>query len=215
MSKKTTGPKGIEFASYKTNPRKISGKQMDELEKHLRQLGDLSGIVHDLNSGQIVGGNQRSKVFDIKNCKIVIEHTNDKPDEQGTVALGYVIWEGKRYNYRQVRWTKEQCDQANIIANKAGGTWDWDVLSQEFDSDMLRELGFDDEYMSELQEGLERMSLSEGASNDSSEETQQELKPLKMVRVLLSFPLDTAMQVSSLIEQIQQMEGVEVDYGAN
>ncbi len=80
---------------------------------------------------------------------------------------------------------------------------------------MLRELGFDDEYMSELQEGLERMSLSEGASNDSSEETQQELKPLKMVRVLLSFPLDTAMQVSSLIEQIQQMEGVEVDYGAN
>lgn len=54
MSKKTTGPKGIEFAPYKTNPRKISGKQMDELEKHLRQLGDLSGIVHDLNSGQIV-----------------------------------------------------------------------------------------------------------------------------------------------------------------
>lgn len=215
MTNKVQPKTTVNFLPYQHNQRKISDKQLHDLEQWLRELGDLSGVVHDLNSNQIVGGNQRSKVFDIKNCEVVIEHRLKAPDEQGTVALGYVIWEKKRYNYRQVRWTKEQCDRANIIANKSGGAWDWDTLSQEFDSDMLRELGFDDEYMSELQEGLERMSLSEGASNDSSEETQQELKPLKMVRVLLSFPLDTAMQVSSLIEQIQQMEGVEVDYGAN
>ncbi len=128
---------------YKKNPRKISDKQFQELADWLRELGDLSGIVHDLNSDEIVGGNQRSKVFDIDQCNIVIEHTNRKPDSQGTVKLGYVIWEGKRYFYRAVRWTKKQCEKANIIANKAGGEWDWDILKEQFSPDDLAQWGFD------------------------------------------------------------------------
>ena len=76
---------------YSKNPRKISERQLQELESFLRELGDLSGVVHDLNSDQIIGGNQRSKVFDINQCEIVLEHKMKRPDSQGTVALGYVI----------------------------------------------------------------------------------------------------------------------------
>ena len=73
---------------YSRNARKISEQQLADLEAFLRELGDLSGVVHDLNSDQIIGGNQRSKVFDINECKIEIEHRMKKPDAQGTVALG-------------------------------------------------------------------------------------------------------------------------------
>lgn len=136
--------------NYDKNPRKISEAQLKELAEFLREMGDLSGVVHDLNSDQIIGGNQRSKVFDINQCKIVIEHRNKKADSQGTVAWGYVIWEGKRYAYRAVRWTKKQCDKANIIANKAGGEWDEDLLKKYFKADDLALWGFTEDELGNL-----------------------------------------------------------------
>lgn len=135
---------------YSKNPRKISEQQLQELESFLRELGDLSGVVHDLNSDQIIGGNQRSKVFDINKCEIVLEHTMRRPDSQGTVALGYVIWKGKRYSYRQVRWTPKQCEKANIVANKAGGEWDEELLKQFFKDKDLSNWGFNDDEISDL-----------------------------------------------------------------
>ncbi len=127
---------------YAKNPRRISDDQFKDLEQWLRELGDLSGIVHDLNSDQIIGGNQRSRVFDVNKCQIEIVERYEAPDAQGTVAFGFVIWEGNKYTYRQVRWTAKQCEQANIVANKAGGDWDIDKLLTEFEKDDLLDWGF-------------------------------------------------------------------------
>lgn len=135
---------------YDKNPRKISDTQLKELEAWLRELGDLSGVVHDLNSDMIIGGNQRSDVFDINQCEIVIKQRFKKPDSQGTVALGYVMWEGNPYSYRAVRWTSKQCKRANIIANKAGGEWDEDLLKKHFKRDDLMQSGFSDEELDDL-----------------------------------------------------------------
>jgi hypothetical protein len=128
---------------YHKNPRQITEKQYADLGKHLAALGDLSGIVHDLNTDEIIGGNQRSRVFNINACKIELTEGPHDPDEQGTVAHGFVIWQGKRFAYRQVRWTEKQCEQANIVANKAGGNWNFDLLANEFEFDELVEWGFD------------------------------------------------------------------------
>lgn len=130
--------------SYHKNPRTITEKQLTDLERWLRDLGDLSGIVHDLNSDEIVSGNQRGRVFDINKCDIQLANEMVEPNDQGTVALGYIIWEDQRYTYRAVRWTPEQCEQANIVANKAGGTWDFDTLANEFNVDNLLDWGFTD-----------------------------------------------------------------------
>ncbi len=108
---------------YHKNPRRISTKQYEQLGNWLTKLGDLSGIVHDLNSDEVIGGNQRSRVFDINACEIEIAETFDEPDEQGTVGLGFILWQGKKYAYRQVRWDAKQCEKANVVANKAGGSW--------------------------------------------------------------------------------------------
>ena len=65
-------PNTNELKQYHKNPRKISDKQMELLKKNLGELGDLSGVVHDLNSGEVIGGNQRTKVFNLQNAEIII-----------------------------------------------------------------------------------------------------------------------------------------------
>lgn len=127
---------------YHKNPRQITEKQFTDLGSSLSRLGDLGGIVHDLNSDEIIGGNQRSRVFDVNKCEIELVEQYAEPDEQGTVGVGFVLWKGKRYAYRQVRWTPKQCEEANIRANKNGGSFDFDTLANEFELDDLLEWGF-------------------------------------------------------------------------
>jgi DNA modification methylase len=42
-----------------------------------------------------------------------------------------------------VRWDERQAEKANIVANKAGGGWDFDTLANEFDTTDLLEWGFE------------------------------------------------------------------------
>ena len=129
--------------NYHKNPRQIKDKQFANLRAWLLELGDLSGIVHDLVSDEVISGNQRMRAIDIAKCEIVLTEGPHDVDAQGTVAHGYVLWQGAKYNYRQVRWTAEQCEKANIVANKAGGSWDFDILANEWEKDDLLEWGFE------------------------------------------------------------------------
>lgn len=128
---------------YRKNPRKITQKQLENLETTLAELGDLSGIVHDLGTDEIVGGNQRSKVFRLDECEIVLTEEYAQPDEQGTVGLGFVVWRGNRYAYRAVRWDERTAEKANIVANRAGGEWDFEMLAENFATQDLVEWGFE------------------------------------------------------------------------
>jgi len=129
---------------FTNNPRTITKKQYKMLQESLEKYGDLSGIVHDLNSDELISGNMRSSIIKIDECEIELTAVYETPTSQGTVAEGYVIWEGAKYNYRQVRWTEEDCKFANIAANRMGGDWDYDILANEFDPDLLIEAGFED-----------------------------------------------------------------------
>lgn len=117
---------------YHKNPRKITGDLLKQLESNLVELGDLSGITHDLNTDEIITGNQRSKVVKLDECETVITEQFKKPDKQGTIAIGYVLWNGFKLNYRQVRWNEEQREKANITANSITGLWDEEILKGQW-----------------------------------------------------------------------------------
>lgn len=129
---------------YHKNPREITAKQFSDLEGWLEELGDLSGIVHNLPTDEVISGNQRWRTFALDDANIVITEEFDEPDDQGTLKLGYVIWRDKKYNYRAVVWTPEQCEKACIVGNKAGGSWDMDILANEWELDDLLKFGFQD-----------------------------------------------------------------------
>ena len=129
---------------YSKNPRKITDAQLEQLKSNIQELGDLSGIVHDLNTDEIISGNQRSKVININECEIEIVKQYDEPNEQGTIAFGFVIFEGQRLNYRQVRWNEKQREKACITANALGGEFDYKILQTEFDTELLKGWGIED-----------------------------------------------------------------------
>lgn len=130
--------------NYHKNPRILTEKQAKLLKRDLTELGDLSDIVHDINSDEIIGGNQRSTIMDVNDCEIEIVKEYDPPTKTGTVAEGYIHWQGERYTYRRVKWDKKRCEKANIVANKAGGTWDFETLANEFEINDLTDWGFEE-----------------------------------------------------------------------
>lgn len=134
--------KKVQATPYHINPRQITDKQLLELEVSMAKHGDLSGIVVNIRTGQIVGGNQRSKIIDLQNATIELVEQYKQPDYQGTVAWGYVTWKGARYNYREVSWKPEQEKAANVLANKLGGTWDMAILEQHWSKEELLQLGW-------------------------------------------------------------------------
>lgn len=111
------------------NPRKISDAKLAQLKKALAEFGDLGGFVFNRKSKQIVSGHQRAKLFD-GSAKITIEKKYSKPTTTGTVAEGFIEFNGERFKYREVSWTDQKEKAANIAANKGAGEWDHELLGE-------------------------------------------------------------------------------------
>ena len=119
------------------NPRKISAEQLTALTKSLKEFGDLSGIVFNRKTGNLVGGHQRTKTFD-PTWEIIgasKEGLTDADRSMGTVAMGFIITPFGRLHYREVDWDTRKEAAANVAANKHGGDWDLPKLK-----DLLTEL---------------------------------------------------------------------------
>lgn len=119
------------------NPRTISPEKIEQLKKTLLEFGDLSGFVYNRKSRQVVGGHQRQAALP-KDSEVVIERTYKKPTRTGTLAEGYVLFEGERFQYREVDWPKKKEMAANLAANKGAGEWNYQTLGE-----WMQELGTD------------------------------------------------------------------------
>lgn len=111
------------------NPRTITDSKLVQLERSMEKHGDISGVIFNVRDGLLYGGNQRSTRFD-ENSKVVITKRYDKPTRTGTVAVGYVLHKGERFNYREVDWDKDTATAAMIAANKNAGVFDEEKLTE-------------------------------------------------------------------------------------
>jgi hypothetical protein len=142
-----------DFSANPRNPRTITAPQLAALKKAMLEFGDLSGLVVNRESGHMIGGHQRVKI--LGEAPVTVVHRFDPPTVRGTVAEGFVLYEGERYVYREVRWTTTKERAAMVAANKHGGDFDADLLD-----DLLSELrsesldmeltGFDESELSRL-----------------------------------------------------------------
>lgn len=115
-----------------SNPRKPwSSEQRAAFQKSLAEFGDLSGIVFNKTTGQLVGGHKRVEEFkEDPDAKIVSEPAEGKPKD-GTLAYGHVtLATGTRFAYREVSWPKAKEAAANLAANQWGAEWDWEGVSE-------------------------------------------------------------------------------------
>src|SRR4051812_43912555 len=105
------------------NPRTITPAKRAMLKKALLKFGDLSGIVYNRKTKQLVGGHQRREIFDPESV-VTITKKFSKPTKTGTVAEGFVEFNGEKFSYREVYWDAHLEKAANIAANKGAGEWD-------------------------------------------------------------------------------------------
>lgn len=132
-----------DLKGYHKNPRKIDEETFNLLSSSLVEFGDLSGVIFNVKSGEVVGGNQRTSFFKKHpEATILITEKFDTPTAAGTVAQGYISFSGEKYTYREVDWDEKKEERANILANKVSGAWDFDMLANGFDIDMLLESGW-------------------------------------------------------------------------
>jgi hypothetical protein len=153
------------------NPRKSTDKKRARLKKTMVEYGDLSGVVFNSQTGNLVGGHQRKTIFD-GNTKIVIEKKYPKPTPTGTVARGYLLFNKERFSYREVCWPLKRELAANLAANKNAGDWDTPKVK-----DVLKELASDDGFDVELtgfdDKELARFTMDEGDDLDDEEKAPQ------------------------------------------
>lgn len=118
-----------DLAPNPKNPRRISEGKLKQLSQALEEFGDLSGIVFNRRTKQLVGGHQRVKALP-RGTVIKVTKAYEKPTRTGTLADGYVLVKGERFKYREVDWDETREKAANIAANQHGGEWDLPQLSE-------------------------------------------------------------------------------------
>lgn len=118
------------------NPRSATEEKLRQLKTSLEEFGDLSGIVFNVVTGNLVTGHQRTKDLD-ESSAVVYTKKYSKPTRTGTVAEGYILFAGEKLAYREVSWEDRHREMAaNIAANKGAGKWDLPKLGE-----WMRELG--------------------------------------------------------------------------
>jgi len=110
------------------NPRIISAKRLENLQKSMLRFGDLSGVVFNESTKKLVSGHQRLKTIREAGLETEIV-TSKRKDKHGTVAEGYIIAktpDGEiRLPLRVVNWADKKAEiAANIAANAHGGDFD-------------------------------------------------------------------------------------------
>lgn len=108
-------------------------------------------------------------------------------------------------------WTEAQKRAYAIADNKIATNADWDpellalelsdLRADDFDLSLT---GFDDVELDELL-----------AEHSKIPEKAEKLKAKKFMRVLVSVPVDSAIDAREILQALEKTPGVEIDYGAN
>lgn len=162
------------------NPRKISDKQLEMLKKSLEKFGDLSGVIVNRVSGNIVSGHQRHKVLP-PDAEIVIEKRFDPPTKYGTSAHGHILIDGERFAYREISVDAVTEKAINLACNQHGGEFDlravadW-VMELDAANVDLDLLGFTNEELANLMAPVHPATDTEEVNFDGKYRLEIEFK---------------------------------------
>jgi ParB-like chromosome segregation protein Spo0J len=143
------------------NPRQLSKQEFEQMKSSLQEFGFVDPVIINTHKGRnnvIVGGHQRVKVWQsMGHTEVPVVTVNLKPPKE---------------------------KELNVRLNKAGGSWDWDILANEFNLDELLDWGFSE---SDFNLGSEFDDLPAGVTDDGLELPDDlEVSGVKMVQLFFS-----------------------------
>ena len=161
------------------NPRRMTSKAKSELKKSMGKFGDLSGVIYNVRTKNLVGGHQRTSMMPA-DAKVVIEKKYETPTAAFTTAEGYIEISGERFKYRVVDAPESWEVEAMLAANKHSGEWDTDILKVLFHDNPdidLAAVGFEMDELADL--GIELDSPTEAVIDESTEEEESDEEYIK------------------------------------
>lgn len=179
------------------NPRKISTKAAAGLQKSLEDFGDLSGVVWNKQTGNLVCGHQR--VEQLRKLGAVLH--------KGVLRVGV---DGPQFPVRVVDWPLAFEKAANVVANNPhiGGefTDDLNELLKEVQCS-IGEDAFGELNLSELE--LPPLEISMDTKPPATEESegQEETSHVRMVQLFLNS--ETFPVFQSMVEKLREVYGTE------
>ena len=160
-------------AAYKVfpdNPRFISDEEFLQLAESLGDFGSLDGIVVNISQGKyhfaVISGNQKAAIIGLDKLSPNIIERFEEPTRSGTIAYGFCVYKDEQFPYREVYWSNEKCEIANIRANNFGGHNDPKLL-ELFSDEVLRAAGIDMDYERQVFELLAHTQNEENSENDT------------------------------------------------
>ncbi len=176
------------------NPRTMSQHDAEALRNSLNTFGDLSSVVFNIRTQQLIGGHQRIEMMKRmpgERRVVITQRAGEGPldgheflDEVGTKAVGYIFIGNKQFPYREVDFDEAKQHAANIASNRISG---------EFDNQLLAEITYD---LSQLENGDELLALT-GQSED------------EITKLLQSVGAETSLEPEQGQDQQKQDDGMQ------
>jgi hypothetical protein len=191
-------PKITDYKPLPNNPNKGTQKGVGAVEQSVRQLGAGRSILVD-KDGIIIAGNHAQEAFVNAGIDDVIEVETD----------GRQIVVVKRTDMTADSAAGKKMAIMDNRSSELGLSWD-DVIVEQ----MLDEIREED---GKLDYVLQLLADEEGIDLDEEEipEVTKSIRPKEMARVLVSVPVDSAIDAKIIIDQLLEIDGIEIIYGAN
>jgi len=195
-----------EIKPYKNNPR-INKNAVDIVASSIKEHGFQNPILID-KSNVIVAGHTRKKAIE----KLRKEYGDEFKEKRTAINE-----KGEEYKYDFIvnlkevptikadDLTEQQVKAFRIMDNKSQEFSDWDMEKLQTEFKDLKNLGVDLELTGiEPTEDIEKIKTQE-----------EEIKPFTQTHILLSFPPEKFSKVSSELNKILKIEGVEYEQSSN
>jgi hypothetical protein len=176
-----------DLVEWDRNPVKITKKEQAEIEKSIRKFGLALPMVAN---APLKDGRRR-----------LVDGHQRKSVMLAAKILGLNSTCSVSVPDRLL--TDIECDELTLRLRKNQGSLD-PVKLNDFDRDFLLDIGFED---AELDEN--------DYKNERLKEKEEEVRARPMVRVLISIPIDLALDAKKIINKLEEFKGIEVLYGAN
>lgn len=175
MAKSSSKKAEPAYKMFPDNPRIITDDELLRLGESMVEYGSLDGFVVNKSPGNyfnvIISGNQKSKHVDLSRAEIRIVEQHEEPTAAGTVAVGFAVYKGETFPYREVYWSDLKCQIANLRANNYGGHND-PTLMRLFPDSVLEAAGIDMQYEQkqfDLRDAFFNLSSGADAAQDEGD----------------------------------------------
>ena len=176
-----------DLVEWDRNPATVTKKEQADIEKSIRKFGLALPMVAN---AQLKDG--RRRLLDGHQRKTIIIAAK---------IMGLTATVGVSVPDRML--TDAECDELTLRLRKNQGHIDPMKLN-EFDRDFLLDIGFEE---AELDQN--------DYKNERLKEKEEEIRARPMVRVLISIPIDQALDAKKIINKLNEIKGIEVLYGSN